>query len=153
MKKARIVSRVERRSRRRRGLTLVEALLALVVLGIAASGVLLPFSAGASVRAEAARRTLAGKLAHDLLEEIINTPFDQIMATYAGYDEPEGQIKDITGAVFSDPVYADYSRCADCQAVYVSQQSGTGQPVFILATVRVYYRGGETARLSRLIGK
>ena len=136
----------------RDGFSLAEALMAVVILGIAAAGVLLPFSGGAAVQAEGVRKTLAGKLAHDLLEEIINTPFDEIVAGYDGYAEAEGQVKDGGGTVFSSPVYSHFSRDASCQYVYVPQQAGTGQPVFILATVRVYYRGREIARLSRLVG-
>lgn len=127
--------------------------MAVLILGIAAASVLLPFSSGAAVQAEGARRTLAGKLAHDLLEEIINTPFDEIVSTYDGYTEAEGQIKDGGGVVFSDPAYGNFGRDASCQYVYVAQQSGTGQPVFILVTVRLYYRGNEIARMNRLVGE
>lgn len=141
----------------RDGFSLAEALIAVVILGIAAAGVLLPFSGGAAVQAEGVRRTLAGKLAHDLLEEIINTPFDEIVAGYDGYAEAEGQVKQVPvkdggGTVFSSPVYSHFSRNASCQYVYVPQQAGTGQPVFIRATVRVYYRGREIATLNRLVG-
>ena len=147
-----------RDTRYENGFSLAEALIAVVILGIAAAGVLLPFSGGAAVQAEGARRTLAGKLAHDLLEEIINTPFDEIVAGYDGYAEAEGQVKQVPvkngdGTVFSSAVYSHFSRDASCQYVYVPQQDGTGQPVFILATVRAYYRGREIARLSRLLGQ
>ena len=62
-----------------KGFSLAEAMIATVVLGIAAAGVLLPFTSGATVRAEGMRRTLAAKLASDLMEEIIGTEFDQII--------------------------------------------------------------------------
>ncbi len=42
-----------------RGFTLAEAMMATVVLGIAAAGVLLPFASGAGVRAEGAHEHLA----------------------------------------------------------------------------------------------
>jgi len=61
----------------RNGFTLAEAMIATVVLGIAAAGVLLPYTVGAAVRAEGTRRTLAAKLAGDLMEEIVSTPFDR----------------------------------------------------------------------------
>jgi len=61
----------------RRGFTLAEAMMAVVVLGIAAASLLLPFVSGAAVRAEGINRTLAARLASDLMEEIVNTPFDQ----------------------------------------------------------------------------
>ena len=54
--------------------------MATVALSIAAAGVLLPFASGARVRAEGMNRTLGAKLASELMEEIVSTPFDRIMA-------------------------------------------------------------------------
>ena len=127
--------------------------MAVVVLGIAAAGVLLPFSGGARVRAEGVRRTLGVKLASDLIEQIVNTPFDQIIATYDGYSESQGQVRDADGVVFTDENYANYSRGASCQQVYVPQESGTENPIFIRATVRVYYSGRIIATINKLISE
>ncbi|UCF14255.1 MAG: prepilin-type N-terminal cleavage/methylation domain-containing protein [Phycisphaerales bacterium] len=137
----------------RRGFTLAESLMAVVVLGIAAAGVLLPFSGGARVRAEGVRRTLGVKLASDLIEQIVNTPFDQIIATYDGYSESQGQVKDADGLVFTDANYANFSRDSSCEQVYVPQESGVEDPIFIRATVRVYYGGRTIATINRLISK
>ncbi|MHC4456480.1 MAG: type IV pilus modification PilV family protein [Planctomycetota bacterium] len=141
------------RRKNQKGFTLAEAMMATVVLAIAAAGVLLPFTSGATVRAEGMRRTLAARLASDLMEEIINAPFDQIVSTYDGYAEPQGQIADANGIVFTDANYATFSRNVSCEYVYVPQESGAGQPKFIRATVRVYYRGREIAIVNRLIGQ
>lgn len=127
--------------------------MATVVLGIAAAGVLLPFVSGASVRAEGMRRTLGAKLASDLMEEIIKTPFDQIVTSYDGYTEPQGQVKDASGTVFTDSNYTNFSRNVSCEEVYVPQESGDGEPKFIRVAVRVYYNGRETAIINRLIGE
>ena len=135
------------------GFSLVEAMMATVVLGIAAAGVLLPFTTGASVRAEGNRRTLGAKLAADLMEKIVSTPFEQIVGTYDGYAEPQGQVKDVSGAVFTGSNYANFSRDASCEYVYVPQESGAGEPRFICATVRVYYSGREIAIINRLISE
>jgi prepilin-type N-terminal cleavage/methylation domain-containing protein len=70
------------------GFTLAEAMIATVVLGIAAAGVLLPFVDGAASRAEGMRRTLAANLAAGLMERIISTPFEQIVNNFNGYTEP-----------------------------------------------------------------
>ena len=78
--------------RKRSGFTLAEATMALVLLGMAAAGVLLPFSDGASVQAEGRRRTLAALLADDLLARIATTPPSQIVATWNGYAEAQGQV-------------------------------------------------------------
>ena len=126
--------------------------MATVVLGIAAAGVLLPFADGAKIRAEGTRRTLGAKLAGDLIEQIVNTPFEQIVK-YDGYSEPQGQLKDSAGIVFADPAYANFSRDASCDYVYVPQQSGAGQANFIRVTVRVHYSGRPIAIINRLISK
>ena len=138
---------------KRKGFSLAEAMVATVVLGIAAAGVLLPFTSGASVRAEGNRRTLGAKLAADLMEEIINTPFEQIVGTYNGYAEPQGQVKDVNGTVFIDSKYANFSRDVSCEYVYMPQGSGTGEAKFIRATVRVCYSGREIAIINRLISE
>lgn len=135
----------------RKGFTLAEAMIATVVLGIAAAGVLLPFASGAAVRAEGTHRTLAAKLASDLMEEIVKTPFDQIIANYDGYAESQGQVKDVSGAVFTDSNYTNFSRDVTCEYVYVPQESGDGEPKFICVIVRVYYCGRETATITRLV--
>jgi len=135
----------------RKGFTLIEAMIAAVVLGIAAAGVLLPFTSGAAIRAEGTCRTLAAKLAGDLMEEIVKTPFEQIIAGYDGYAEPKGQVKDASGTIFTDSNYANFSRDVSCEYVYMPQESGGGEPKFIRVIVRVYYRGGEIATVCRLV--
>ncbi len=137
----------------RRGFTLAEAMMAMVVLGIAATGMLLPFTSGAAVRAEGMRITLGAKLASNLMEKIVNTPFDQIVADYDGYSEAEGLVKDAGGAVFTDSYYVRFSRDSSCDYVYVPQESGSGTSKFILVTVRVYYNGKKIAAINRLVGE
>jgi len=132
-----------------KGFSLAEAMMATVVLGIAAAGVLLPFTSGARIRAEGMHRTLAAKLASDLMERFINTPFEDIVADGGGYvDEPEGQIRDASGALFSssDPAYANFSRGAN-------YEYAASQPFFVIVTVWVKYNGNEVVSLRRLITK
>jgi len=140
-------------ARMRRGFTLAEAMLATVILGIAAAGVLLPFTAGASVRAEGTRRTLGAKLASDLMEQIVNTPFEDIVNNYDGYSEAQGQVKDAGGTVFTSSNYAKFSRDVSCQYVYMPQESGAVAPKFIRVTIRVYYSGKEIVGINRLVGR
>jgi len=137
------------------GFTLAEAMIATVILGIAAAGILLPFTSGQVVRAEGVHRTLGAKLAADLMEKIVNTPFNQIVAGY-NYSEPKGQVKDSAGVSFvsTDLNYANFSRDVSCSfPVYVPGGSQTGQSIFILATVRVYYNGKQIVIINRLISK
>ena len=135
-----------------KGFTLAEAMIATVILGIAAAGVLMPFTSGLQVRAEGRRRTLAAKLAADLMEEIINIPSGQIVDGYERV-ELQGQVKDATGAIFTDLNYANFSRDVSCEYVYVPQESGVAEANFILVTVRVYYSGREIVSLRRLISR
>ncbi|MGB2809180.1 MAG: prepilin-type N-terminal cleavage/methylation domain-containing protein [Sedimentisphaerales bacterium] len=137
----------------RKGFTLAEAMIATVVLGIAAAGVLLPFTSGAAVRAEGTRMTLAAKLAGDLMEEIVNTPFEQIIAGYDGYAEPQGQVRDASGIVFTDLNYANFSRDVSCEYVVMPGESENGELKFIRIIVRVHYSGREIATISRLVSK
>ena len=128
--------------------------MATVVLGIAAAGVLLPFTSGAQMRAEGMRRTLGAKLAGDLMEKFINTPFEDLAANGDGYiAEPQGQVKDAGGVEFGDPMYANFSRDASCVYVRVPHESEIGEFKFIRATVRVKYNEGEIVSLRRLISK
>ena len=147
----------KRWTHRRGGFTLAEATLAMVILGMAAAGVLLPFGGGASVQAEGLHRSLGAGLANDLLERIITTPFDQVAAApplgWHGYAEVQGQVKDASGTIFTDPIYANYSRDVSCIYVYVPQQGGGSAPNFALASVRVYYRGRQIAAVHRLMSE
>lgn len=137
--------------KRDKGFSLAEAMIATVVLSIAAAGILLPFSGGAAVRAEGVRTTLGSKLAADLIEQILRSDFDQIVATYNGYSETKGQVTDASGSKFSDPHYANLSRSATCEYVYMPQESGAADSRCILITVKVYYSGREIASVRRLV--
>lgn len=135
------------------GFTLIEAMIAVLILAIAAAGILLPFSSGAMVRAEGIHRTLGAKLAADLMEEIVKSPFDSIVSTYNNYTELQGSVKRTDGVLFSGPVYSKLSRKSTCVYVYVPQESGVESSKYILATVRVYYNGNQIAAVRRLISK
>jgi prepilin-type N-terminal cleavage/methylation domain-containing protein len=157
----------------KKGFTLAEAMMAVMVLGIAAASVLLPFTSGAAVRAEGINRTLAARLASDLMEQILLLPFhdpndensyslgpesgdyDNI-DDYHGYSEPQGQVKDAAREVFSDPAYANFSRYVTCEYVYVPQQQPESDPAkceFICITIKVDHNGKQTATIVRLVSE
>ena len=133
--------------RNNKGFTLAEAMIAMVVLALAVTAVLLPFTTGAAVQAEGMHKTLSAKLAADLMEKIINTPTAQIISNYNG-SEPEGQIKSADGTVFTDANYAKFSRAVTCE-----ERTATAGAKFILVTIRVYYNGREMAAVNRLISQ
>jgi len=129
------------------GFTLAEALTAVVILSIATAGIILPFTVGAAARVEGMRQTLAAKLASDQMEKIVNTPFEGL----DGYtdSEPQGQVKDYNGIVFTSSNYAGFSRQTSCK--YYPTPGVESD--FIKATVRVSCKGQELISLTRLIGK
>ncbi len=140
----------------RHGFTLIEATLAMVLLGVAAAGVLLPFAGGASAQADGSHRTVAALLAHDQIERIVSSPFADLLANCdAGpYTEAEGQVKDASGTVFTDSMYAHFSRQTTYQKVRVSPQENEEVAAnFILATVSVWYQDQEMATVRRLISR
>jgi prepilin-type N-terminal cleavage/methylation domain-containing protein len=147
-----IIERAQHSISGKGGFTLAEAMIAMVVLGMAAAGVLLPFSSGASVQAEGVRSSLAAMLARDLMEEIINTPFDQVAANY-NYTEVQGQVRDSEGNVFADPAYKNFSRKVSCEYVDVPVSPGvfSSGAEFIRVTVEVIYRGRTMATITRLV--
>lgn len=173
------INRKRHCGRRQQGFTLAEAMIAVVVLSIAAAGVLLPFSSGAVVRAEGLRRTLGARLASDLIEQIISRPFhdpdgseyDYNPGSEAGettseqfdniddfhdYLEPQGQLKGADGTLFTDPAYTNFSRYATCEYVTVPQQPLQSEPEkcnFVLVTVQVYYSGKLIANVQRLVSE
>ena len=139
-------------SKRHKGFSLAESMIALVILGFAASAVTVPFSSGSRVRVEAMRRTLAVFLANDMMEQVLNTDFDSIVSSY-NYSEASGEVKTYQGDNFTDPRYSGFSRQVISQPVYVSQESGSFDAKFIRVTVAVYYDGIEMVTINRLVSK
>jgi type II secretory pathway pseudopilin PulG len=134
------------------GFTLIEALIALVILMIAAAGLILPFASSAAVQEQGCKQTIAAKLACDLMEQIIDANFEQIIPTYGSYTEQKGQVKDADGVIFNDPMYADFSKEAVCEEIYVPPQS-FGTKNFIKITVIVRQNGLKLAEVTRLKSK
>jgi prepilin-type N-terminal cleavage/methylation domain-containing protein len=134
------------KTRQQKGFTLAEALMAMVILSIAAIGIVQPFSAGAAVQVEGWHRSLTAKLSGDLLEEIVNTEYDEIVNEWTDYSEAKGQVKDSIGNVFTDLSYADYSR-----DVTLQQTAALSNIKHQWITVRVYRNGIEMAELSSLV--
>ena len=155
-----------------RGFTLVEALLASVVLAMAITAVTMPFTAGARNELENARRTLAVALAQEMMEEILSKPFaDDVqdfarspgpdagegsrtffdnMDDYDGYEELPGSIASHDGQLFTDAAADGLSRHVSAGYVYVSGQDVSDAPSFLRVVVDVRYRGEPVVTLSRL---
>ncbi len=128
----------------RKGFTLAEAMIAMVILAVATSAVILPFSTAGALAQEGAKRTLAATLAADLLEEFQNMHFDFI--PFRCYPELEGMVEDANGQFFSDPVYSKFARISTYSDRIVGGES------LILVTVYIYYNDIEIFQISTLIG-
>ncbi len=134
----------------RKGFTLAEAMIAMVILAVATSAVILPFSTAGALTQEGAKRTLAATLAADLLEEIQDAfvtmdPF-WFLVFYDNVPQPAGMVTDANGQVFTDPIYQKFARVSTCSAADVGGES------LIWATVYVYYNDVEIFQVSTLIG-
>ena len=149
-----IIKKIQHGGGGRYGFTLAEAMLAMVILGMAAAGVLLPFSSGASVQAEGMHSTLAAKLASNLMEQVINTPFNQITTSY-NYSESQGQLEGLYGEILTDSAHQNFSRTVSSEYVDVPISPGvySSDVEYILVTVQVNYSGREMATLTRLISE
>ena len=147
------------------GFTLIEALLASVVLAMVVGAVIMPFSTGAANTAQNARSTLAVHLAQDLMEEILAKPFSDPdgseagetgrsswddMDDYDGYSEATGAIAGFDGVTVNDPSAVALTRSATVESVYVAGQDQSEQPTFLRVTVDVRYHGEKVVTLSKL---
>ena len=123
--------------------TLAEAMMAVVLLAIAVSGILLPFAGGAALQSEGSRRNLAAQVAANVLEEFIIVDPNAVI----GYSETNQPITDAVGQPMTDAVYQDFTYSFVCNPA--------GIPGLTLgwATVRVYYRNNEIVSLSTLVGE
>jgi type II secretory pathway pseudopilin PulG len=153
------------RSIHRRGLTLLEALMAAVLLALVAGAVIAPFTAAAQNNAQEARQTLAVSCAQELMEEIlskrVNDPdgseagesgrgnWDD-MVDYDGYTEAEGGIVGADGSALAGPGSAGLSRTVTVRKTFsagpLPGQTGT----FAEIVVEVRHRGSPLAKLIRL---
>ena len=95
---------------------------------------------------DGARRTLATKLASDMLEKVVSTDYDNIYM-YSGQYEPEGFMSDASGNFLDDPIYSDFSRYVTCDPATL------GNVNLMWVTVTVYYKSDEIANLTTLAGR
>jgi prepilin-type N-terminal cleavage/methylation domain-containing protein len=138
---------MKRGTKNRKAFTLAEAMIAMVILAIATSAVILPFSTAGALTQEGAKRTLAATLAADLLEEIQNTDFAWIPMFYDNIFEPAGTVRDANWQIFTDPVYSKFARLSTCSTANVGGED------LIWATVYIYHNNIEIFQISTLIGR
>jgi prepilin-type N-terminal cleavage/methylation domain-containing protein len=135
-----------KRYEKHNGFTMIEATIAMVILAIAAAGILLPFAGAASVQVEGARQTLAANLASELMEKVLLEDPNDILVIYADYTEADGAMLDTWGVPLTDSVYAGFSRSASSQTATVASVD------LVAVTVTVDYLGNEITSVTTLIG-
>lgn len=151
--------------------------MASTMLSMGASAVLLPFSVGAQIEQEDARRTLALYLGRELMEEIISKPFDDPQGAgapgpdggeasranydniddYAGYKDGYGesinQIVGIDNQTIDTLAIDGLSRKVVVEYIHVSGQDVGDDPNFLKVAVEVKYKGDIILTLRRLVHK
>ncbi len=135
---------------------MIEATIAMVLLAMAAAGVLLPFANAASVQVEASRQTLSANLASELMEcvllkkDLMADPNDFIEnwpVGYNGYSEADGAMLDTSGNPLTGSIYTGFSRSVACQDATVKSVP------LVLVTVSVDYQGNEMTRVTTLVSE
>lgn len=126
---------------------MIEATIAMVLLAIAAAGILLPFANAAAVQVEGARQTLAANLASELMEKVLLEDPNDILSIYADYTEADGAMLDTLGNPLTDLVYNGFSRSA------ASQPATVASVPLVAVTVTVDYQNNEITRITALVGR
>ena len=143
-----VVKKNMKRSTKNNGFTLIEATIAMVLLAIAAAGVLLPFASAASVQEEAGRQTLAANLASEMMEKVLQSEPNDILLNFGVYSETKGAMLDTKGVVLSDSIYAGFSRSVEAVKVPL-----VPSVPLVKITVSVAYEGNEMTRVTTLAGQ
>lgn len=127
------------------GFTLLEATFAMVLLAIAAAGILLPFANAAAVNAEGSRQTIAANLAAEMMERIAATSYEQILTNYGSYPS-----ESVSGTHTSS-AYTGFSWEANCseEPLFIN---GKQIATLIKATVIVCYNNRQMTKVTTLVG-
>ena len=136
-----------KRNTKHSGFTLIEATGAMLLLALAAAGILLPFANAASVQAEGARQTLAANLASEMMEKVLQTETSTILSSFGVYSEAKGAMLDTKGELLTDSIYTGFSRSVVSQAVTVKSVP------LVKITVSVAYEGNEMTQVTTLVGQ
>lgn len=154
---------IGRAPRRRRGLTLAECIVALVVLSIAVTAVAYAVTAGQMQAAEALRQSRAAMLAEALMDEIFSKSYGapaggtqpaRTSFTTAGkynvFDEAPGNLKNAAGVLYPTE-FQCFGRAADVANGSITLPGlGAGSSGLVI-TVRVTLGGQTVTTLTRFM--
>ena len=153
------------------GFTLAEAMIAVAILAMTISAITHPFVAAAQNDLADARMSVALCLAQEMIEEMIDKPFDDPdggvalgadsgemgredfdnIDDYHGCVENSGAITYADGTAVTNPAAAGLSRYVTTEYAHVSGQDVGDPATFICVTVEVKYLDQSLVKLSRLI--
>jgi prepilin-type N-terminal cleavage/methylation domain-containing protein len=138
-----------KRDRNQSGFTLMEAMMAVFILAVAASGISMAFAAAGTMQVEAQRRILASRLAADKIEEMVSYGYVYVKDNYVG--KTSSQTAEDMG--YTGNMYNGLScTVEECEEVPVPVPVGN-QPVnLIQVTVAVKYNNQEITKITTLIG-
>ena len=154
-----------------KGLTLLECLIAISLLAMCVIVLTVPANVTAEIELEDARRTMAGSLATEMMEEILTKDFDDPDGSttrgpewdehsrerfdnvddYHGYNDLPDEVLDMHGDAMVDPAASLLGRDVTVDYVYLPGQD-IGQPYsFARIKVAVSYDGDTLHTLTRLV--
>ncbi len=135
-----------KRNRKQRGFTLMEAMMAVFILAVAAAGISMAFAAAGAVQVEAQRKILATRLAADLTEKIVALGYAKIKLKDIYPDGTySAEAIGCTGAIYEG---------LSCTLTYseATVEDGGKSIKLIQMTVVTFYNGREMTRLTTLVG-
>lgn len=98
--RSKVIGRLSHSRSGRRGLTLLECTLAMIIVPMAVAAVCMAIVAGQSQAAEAMRQTRAAMLAEALMEQALAQPYDEVENFCDSFTETAGNVRDATGTVY-----------------------------------------------------
>ena len=133
------------------GVSLVESMLAMVILSVALVGVLQAVYAGQAQTGESLHAMRAMHLAGSLMERVLSGSYDQALA-YDGFTQEPGQIADASDQLLAHE-YQVFSRQVQCAAHNLAV-TGLGDPIpGLVVVVTIEDQRGQHWHLHRFIAE
>lgn len=133
------------------GFSLMECMVAITVLSVAAAALLMPFTAAANAARIDSKRTTAATLATQMLERLTDMSYGEILAM-DGTVEAGESISSITGQPLNAASLAGFTRRVDAAEVTVTASGANGDATFVRVVVTVTCDGVEPIEMRRLFG-
>jgi Tfp pilus assembly protein PilV len=132
--------------RRQSGFSLLEAMMASVLLAAATAGVLLPIVAAANAQTDAQRRVIASRLASDVVEWLVAQGYQDVLTLYP--DPAQSYTYTFAPEDYSDSVYQDFTCRINVRTVSVQTNAEV-----LLVSVGAYYKDMMVVTVKTMLGK